>query len=187
MNLARYINQFVDIANHCQQLETIHFNSFLITEEMASHIMMQQALKQLIFKQCLIMEEVAQVFLQALKNSDHSFCEIKLFETKFYRCDYSWLSDRDNYEKAWKKRTSDEINLLTWSNQFKEDRDCFLRQTLGDASMEHKLDWIIGDCGVHWVRSLCCSNSEKLHYCAMIVAQRYDKSNISEGSPPNML
>ena len=70
-----YINQFVDIAKHCQQLETVHFNGNGITKQMASHIMMQLAIKQLVFMQCEITEGVAQVFVEALKNGDHSFCD----------------------------------------------------------------------------------------------------------------
>ena len=45
---AIYINQFVDIAKHSQQLETVHFNGNGITKEMASYIMMQLAIKRLV-------------------------------------------------------------------------------------------------------------------------------------------
>ena len=177
------------IAKHCQQLETIRFNGFNITKEMASHIMMQLAIKRLIFKQCWILEEVAQVFVQALKDCDHSFCDIKLFETKLRRWNYCWTSDHDNwsdYEKAWKKCISVEIeDLLTWSNQFREDRDSFLTERLGDASMDHKLDWIVWNSGDYWLSSLHCSDSQKLYYCAITEAQSYD--NISNCSPPSML
>ena len=94
-NYDDYINQFVDIVKHCQQLENVHFNGFRITEEMASHILSQLAIKQLVFKQCGITEEVAQVFVQALKNGDHSFCDIKLFKTKSRMWNYHWRSDCD--------------------------------------------------------------------------------------------
>ena len=127
-NYASYINQFVDIAKHCQQLETIHFNGFNITEEMASHIMTQLAIKRLIFKQCRITEEVAQVFVQALKNSDHSFCDIKLFETNFFRWNYCWtMSD---YEKAWKKASRMKLTCLHGATSFERTETHFLQKYL---------------------------------------------------------
>ena len=90
--------------------------------------MMQLAIKRLIFKQCEITKKVAQVFVEALKNGDHSFCDIKLFDAKSYKWNSFWRNDRDNwsdYTQTWKK-ILDEIDLLTWSNQFQEDRDWFL-------------------------------------------------------------
>ena len=94
---ANYINQFVDIAKHSQQLETVHFNGNGITKEMASHIMMQLAIKQLIFMQCEITDDVAQVFVDWLKKGDQSFCEIKLFETKSSKWNGFWRNDHETW------------------------------------------------------------------------------------------
>ena len=94
---ANYINQFVDIVKHSQQLKTIHFNGNRITKEMASHIMMQLAIKRLIFTECEITASVAQVFVDWLKKGDHNFCDIKLFETKSYKWNGFWRNDHDNW------------------------------------------------------------------------------------------
>ena len=80
-----YINKFVDIAKHSQQLEILHLQGSKITKEMASHIMMQLPIKRLVFKSCRITESVAQIFVDLLKKGDHSYCEIQLFETKSYK------------------------------------------------------------------------------------------------------
>ena len=77
-----YINQFVDIAKHCQQLETVHFHSCSIQKEMLSRLMTMLPIKQLIFTSCPITKGDAQFVVDFLKKGDHHFCEIKLFETK---------------------------------------------------------------------------------------------------------
>ena len=161
---------------------------------MASHIITQLAIKQLILKQCQITEEVAQVFVQALKSCNHSFCDIKRFETKFRRWNYCWMSDHDNwsdYKKAWKKSISDEINFLTSSNCFQEDRERYLYAFFGNVSMVDRLHTVSSQIGIQKLCTLHCSNSQKLYYGAIIAATEYDHHQqlMSKSSccAPNML
>ena len=68
-----YINQFVNIVKHSQQLETVYFKGTGVTKEMTSHIMTQLAIKWLILLDCDITQDIAEVFVEALKKGDHSF------------------------------------------------------------------------------------------------------------------
>ena len=121
------ILHFVNIATHSQQLEAVYFQGFTIMKEMIAHVLTQLPLKWLFFKNCTIAEEVAQVAVDTLKKFDHSFCKIGFM-------------DIDEY--SWHQRISDELLLLTWSNQFQHDRDQLIEFYVCPASVDFKLDLI---------------------------------------------
>ena len=94
----------------------------------------------------------------------------------------------DDYRRSWKERISGEIERLTWSNQFREDRDTFLEEIVGPVSMKEKFDFIAWKSGVHWLHTLYCSDSEKLCYGAMVAANEYDNDHqLTSNCPPSML
>ena len=95
----------------------------------------------------------------------------------------------NDYTWSWKEIILGEIDLLTWSNQFQNDRDMFLEEIAGAASMNDKLNSIAWKSHVHWLCTLPCSNSKKLCYGAMVVANKYDNDHqlTSDCCPPSML
>ena len=79
---------------------------------------MKLFIKWLIFLDCDITQDVAEVFVEALKG-DHTFHEIQLIETMPYYSSSRWIDrNDDDYDGQRRKRISGEIELLTWSNQF---------------------------------------------------------------------
>ena len=83
-------NQVVEIVNHSQQLQSINFKFCQIMKELVAHMMMQLSIKQLIFMDCSITEDIAAVFVEALKG-DHTFHKIKLFKTEPYKYNDRWI------------------------------------------------------------------------------------------------
>ena len=83
------------------------------------------------------------------------------------------------------------MQLLTWSNQFQEDRDQLIEFLVCGASMDAKLDLICWESCVplHELDTLHCSDNQKLRYAAKIAAIRYDNDHkyVSHCGEPNML
>jgi hypothetical protein len=94
----------------------------------------------------------------------------------------------DEYTSRWKQTISGEINKLTWSNRFKVDKDNFLHEVLGPASVKEKLDFIKDLCGYSQMdKDDSLSNNEKLCYCAMEAANKYDNRHKLMSDTPSML
>ena len=165
------IHQFVDIAKHSQQLETVYFQGFTTMKEMVAHILTQLPLKRLFFRNCTIAEEVAQVAVDTLKKLDHSFCKIELFDHVYV------YMPIDEY--TWHQRISNELWLLTWSNRFQEDRDQLIEFFVCTASVNTKLDFIChkSHVPVQELHTLYCSGTAKLWYFAIIATIWYNNNN----------
>jgi hypothetical protein len=67
------IYQFVNIAKYSRQLETVYFHGLMIMKAKMSHILTQLPVKEVIFKRCIISEEVVQQAVDTLKHFDHPF------------------------------------------------------------------------------------------------------------------
>ena len=177
--------------------------------------MKQLSIQRLIFVNCHISESVAAVFVEALSAGENSFTEIDLFKKS---CGYNkwwrWSSkdQDDEHTRRWKQTISGEINKLTWSNRFKVDKNTFLHEVLGPASVKEKLDFLFWNRGVRGLSVESLSDKEKLHlvirkfgyfwysgidkslsdneklcYCAMGAANIYDDHHKLTSGTPSML
>ena len=91
------------------------------------------------------------------------------------------------YTGNWKKSIAAEIKKLTWSNRFKVDKDTFLHEVLGPASVKEKLDLLNRKIGVSCLAVESSSDNAKLCYRAMEAANAYDYLNKRTSDSPSML
>ena len=188
------IHHFVDITKCSHQLERVYFQLFTITKANMSHILTQLVVKEVIFFRCSISEEVAQVAVDTLKQFDHPFHEIKLFETKPYKWNGRWRNPKDywaDYEREWKQRISGDIQLLTWRNRFENDRNQLIDFLAWDASDDTKLNVMYRESclPVYELDTLHWTDDQKLWYAFILAAIRYDKDHedVLGCGGPNML
>jgi hypothetical protein len=184
-----YINQFINIAKHSQQLETVYFQGLTITKATMSHILTQLPVKEVIFKRCTISEEVAQFAVETLKQFDHSFIKVELFDNWVFAAPSPWVP-ADKYD--WRNWMKSEIDGLTWSNQFRDDCNLFMKELgPGGASEYDKLYSFCykGRVHFHELRTLRCRYTDKLWYAAMRAAVMYDNEHnpVTVGCTPSML
>jgi hypothetical protein len=180
-------DHIIEILQHCRQLESLSFKDRYISEEMAAALMKQLCIQRLFFTDCDISEQVAAIFVEALEG-EHSFREIDLFHQQFRKYNSRWGHRKDNeYTRRWKQTIAGKIKKLTWSNRFKVDKDTFLHEVLGPASVKEKLDFLFWKRGVSGLSVQSSSDSEKLWYRAMEAANMYDYRHHLTSEAPSML
>ena len=149
--------------------------------------MKQLCIQRLFFTDCDISEQVAAIFVEALEG-EHSFREIDLFHQQFRKYNSRWGHRKDDeYTHRWKQTIAGKIKKLTWSNHFKVDKDTFLHEVLGPASVKEKLDFLFWKHGVGGLSVQSSSDSEKLWYRAMEAANMYDYRHHLTSEAPSML
>ena len=90
--------QFVRITSFCGQLEEVIFHQFVTHQAEMTYILMQLHVKEVHFKKCSIKQQVAQVAVDTLKNFDHTFLNIQLFDNWTWRAPSFLVSEA---EKEW--------------------------------------------------------------------------------------
>jgi hypothetical protein len=155
---------------------------------MATRLTKELSVQRLVFTNCYIDEEVAAIFVEAL-HGEHNFTEIDLFNDTSVNIYNRWTSYHQDYEYTgnWKKSIAAEIKKLTWSNRFKVDKDTFLHEVLGPASVKEKLDLLDRKIGVSCLAVESSSDNAKLCYRAMEAANAYDYRNKRTSDSPSML
>ena len=126
-------------------------------------------------------------FVEALEG-EHSFTEIDLFHEQFVKYNNRWCHCQDDeFTHRWKQTIAGKIKKLTWSNRFKVNKDTFLHEVLGPASVKEKLDFLFWKRGVGGLSVQSSSDSEKLWYRAMEAANMYDYRHHLTSEAPSML
>jgi hypothetical protein len=154
-----------------------------------SHILTQLPVKEVIFKRCNISEEVAQFAVDTLKQFVHSFIKVELFDNWVFAAPSPWVPA---HEYDWRNWMKSEIDGLTWSNQFRDDCNLFMKELgPGGASEYDKLYSFCYKGRVHF-HDLCtlrCRYTDKLWYAAIMAAVEYDnlQNFFSDCGEPNML
>ena len=163
-----------------------------IHEAEMSYILMELDVKQVCFKKCIITEKVAEVAVSTLKNYNHTFLHIQLFDDFWFKALSLWVTDD---ERAWHCRIRRELFLLCSVNRFKVDRNHFIEE-FGDEDTRFKYRLIsyckLGGVDVNKLCSLHCRNRDKkLWYAGIMAAINYDKEHAflwkDNGGQPNML
>jgi hypothetical protein len=177
----------------CHQLESLSFRDCIISEEKAATLMKQLSIQRLELEDCFISDQVANVFVEALRSAEkHTFREIKLFvdSGRFRNRPGRWSYQEDTRTRTWKATISGEINKLTWSNHFKVDKDTFLHGVLGLASVEEKYQYAKCRSGASdsvFSNFPSISDDDMLWYCAVEAADKYDGFHKYISDTPSML
>jgi hypothetical protein len=89
-------------------------------------------MKRLIISDGYISKGAADIFVEALKNREHSFTDVDLFS-------WTWIGF-PNFRplEPWKKSLQIELRKLTWRNHFQEDKVTFLDRVLRQQGMPKK-------------------------------------------------
>ena len=183
---------FVNIVKCCHLLEEVIFHRLNIHEAEMSYILMELDVKVVHFKKCNITEKVAEVAVSTLKNYNHTFLNVQLFDDWMFTAPSLWVSDD---ERAWLCRIRRELFLLCSPNNFKVDRNRFIEE-FGDQGTRFKYRLImycnLGGIDVNELRRLRCRNRDKkLWYAGIMAAIKYDKEHDflwkGDGGQPNML
>jgi hypothetical protein len=159
----------------------------IISKEEMSYILTQLRVKEVRFVHCSISEQVANVAVATLKNYQHPFLLVHLFDNKSGYDASHWM------DPEWKERISREIFLLCWSNNFQVDCNLFMKE-LGPGG-PRKYDKLYSFCSqgrvhFHELHTLHCRYTDKLWYAAIMAAVEYDKRHrcfSQEEGAPNML
>ena len=187
MSDSSFDDHIIEILHHSQQLESLSFKFCSISNEMAAALMKQLSIQRLFFNDCHISEEVAAIFVEALQG-ENSFTEIDLFNDIGVKIYNRWYYRQDDeYTHNWQESIAAEIKKLTWSNRFKVDKDTFLHEVLGPASVKEKLDLLYRKRGVSCLAVELSSDNAKLCYRAMEAANKYDYRNKRTSDAPSML
>ena len=102
-----------------------------------TYVLMQLHVKEVQFKKCTIKQQVAQVAVDTLKNFDHTFLNIQLFDNWTFRAPSFLVSDA---EKEWSERINHEIFQLTASNRFHVDHNHFIKEFIDQGTrFKHRL------------------------------------------------
>jgi len=175
---------------HSRQLESLSFEKYrTISKEMATRLTKELLVQRLVFTNCDISKGVAAIFVEAL-HGEHSFTDIDLFDDTCVKIYNRWTRYHGDYEYDtgnWKNSIAAEIKKLTWSNHFKVDKDTFLHEVLGPASVKEKLDLLYQERGVNCLAVESSSDNAKLCYRAMEAANKYDYRNKRTSDSPCML
>jgi hypothetical protein len=182
-------NHIIDIVQYSRQLESLSFEGWSISKEMSAALIKQLSIQRLFFTDCGISEEIAAIFVETLEG-EHSFTKINLFGEsgaggKYYNRWY--YSKAAEYKRSWTKEITAEINRLTWTNRFKVDKDTFLHEVLGPASVKDKLASLSRKSGVYLLSVDSLSDSARLCYGAMEAANIYDYDHKLTSDAPSML
>jgi hypothetical protein len=182
----------VRIATFCRQLENVTFHRLTINSAEMSYILMHLDVKEVCFKKCNITDNVAEVAVSTLKNYNHTFLSVELFDSWMFTAPSLWVSDD---EREFMLRIRRELFLLCSPNNFKVDRNRFI-EGFGDQGTRFKyrlnLYCYRGGINVNELRSLRCGNRDKkLWYAGIMAAIKYDKEHDflwkGDGGQPNML
>jgi Ankyrin repeat len=186
---AIFDNHMIEIVQSSRQLRSLLIRNGYTSGEMAAKMMRELSIERLSFQDGCIREEVAEIIVEALKGDHRLFTEVNLFKESSdysrWRCQSkSCYFDNDN---DWKKSIAAKIKKLTWSNHFKVDKDTFLKEVLGPASVKEKFDLLCHKrCVTTWTIESCSDNA-KLCYHAMEAANRYDYFHQATSDAPSML
>ena len=184
--------EIVRIATFCCQLEKVTFHRLTINSAEMSYILMHLDVKEVCFQKCNITDNVAEVAVSTLKNYNHTFLNVELFDDWMFTAPSLWVSD-DEREFIWRIRR--ELFLLCSPNKFKVDRNRFIEE-FGDQGTRFKYRLIkycnLGGVDVNELRRLRCRNRhKKLWYAGIMAAIKYDKEHDfqrkGDGGQPNML
>jgi hypothetical protein len=175
-----YDNRIIDIVQYSRQLKSLSFKGRYISKEMAAALMKQLSIQRLYFTDCHVSEEATAFFVEALEG-EHSFTKIELFEVSGGKSYTTW------YKDSWEETITAEIKRLTWTNRFKVDKDTFLHEVLGPASVKDKLASLSRRRGVYLLSVDSLSDSARLCYGAMEAANIYDYDHKLTSDAPSML
>jgi hypothetical protein len=172
---------FVNIVRCCRQLEKVQFHRMIISKEEMSYILMQLRVDEVNFTRCIISEEVAQVAVNTLRNFQHPFLRVYLFNRV------------SSVTPEWHEGIETEIYHLTWSNNFRLNRNRFINGLHDHGTrFKQKLYYYCREgriCYYDLLKTRCRNRDIKLWYAAIMAAVEYDKlyKCFSQEGEPNML